>query len=178
MEVNKKQSFSAVSYSAVLSVQLICDFDLGSMKAMPARYYSSSRDIHVIRPLITCVESDIAQFAQKMQFPILPCNLCGSQDDLHRGKTKLLVDAMDTMNPNARKNIIRSLGNVKPTHLLDENLREACGLDKVTGSVVDEERARLIGETKLDVINDIDDKTGRVRDVEIHNPSSFIESLM
>ena len=148
------------------------------MKAMPARYYSSSRNIHVIRPLISCVESDIAQFAQEMQFPILPCNLCGSQDDLHRGKAKLLVDAMDTMNPNARKNIINSLGNVKPTHLLDENLREACGLDKVTGSIVDEERAWLIGETKHGSINDTDSKAEQTGDIEIHNPSSFIESLL
>lgn len=156
----------------------------GSMKAMPARYYSESRDVHVLRPLISCVESDIAQFAQEMQFPILPCNLCGSQDDLHRGKAKLLVDAMSTMNPDARRNVINALGNVKPTHLLDENLREACGLDRVTGSVVDEERSLLIGETQFDVSKY--DVGARVRGeggektigVEVHNPSSFIESLL
>ena len=66
----------------------------GTMKGMPARYYSESRDVHVLRPLISCLEEDIAEFAKEMAFPILPCNLCGSQDDLHRGKAKLLCDAM------------------------------------------------------------------------------------
>lgn len=66
----------------------------GTMKGMPARYRSQTRDVHVLRPLISCVEKDIAEFAREMEFPILPCNLCGSQDDLHRGKAKLLCDAM------------------------------------------------------------------------------------
>lgn len=155
----------------------------GSMKAMPARYYSESRDVHVLRPLISCVESDIAQFAQEMQFPILPCNLCGSQDDLHRGKAKLLVDAMSTMNPEARRNVINALGNIKPTHLLDENVREACGLDRITGSVVDEKRSLLIGERKIDASNDdvgasVRHEREKTIGVEVHNPSSFIESLL
>jgi tRNA 2-thiocytidine biosynthesis protein TtcA len=147
---------------------------------MPARYYSESRNVHVIRPLIFCVESDIAQFAKEVQFPILSCNLCGSQDDLHRGKAKLLVNAMESMNPNARRNVINALGNVKPTHLLDENLREACGLDRITGSVVDEERSLLIGETKPDAVDGDDDKynADKAGIVEIHSPSSFIESLL
>jgi tRNA(Ile)-lysidine synthase TilS/MesJ len=155
----------------------------GSMKAMPARYFSSSRNVHVLRPLITCIESDIAQFAKEMQFPILPCNLCGSQDDLHRGKAKLLVDAMESMNPNARRNVINSLGNVRPSHLLDENLRDACGLDRVTGGVIDEERAQLIGEVRYDAIKSDEEVQEVVRretieDLNIHNPTSFIESLL
>jgi tRNA 2-thiocytidine biosynthesis protein TtcA len=155
----------------------------GSIKAMPARYFSSSRNVHVLRPLITCIESDIAQFAKEMQFPILPCNLCGSQDDLHRGKAKLLVDAMESMNPNARRNVINSLGNVRPSHLLDENLRDACGLDRVTGGVIDEERAQLIGEVRYDAIKSDEEVPEVVRretieDLNIHNPTSFIESLL
>lgn len=150
-----------------------------SMKAMPARYYSESRDVHVLRPLITCVESDIATFAAEMQFPILPCNLCGSQDDLHRRKAKLLVDAMESMNPNARRNVISSLGNIRPSHMLDENLREACGLDRVTGGVVHEERAALIGETKYDTTNIGEiEASEKIVGMEMHNPSSFIESLL
>jgi tRNA 2-thiocytidine biosynthesis protein TtcA len=152
----------------------------GSMKAMPARYFSSSRNVHILRPLITCTESDIAEFAKQMKFPILPCNLCGSQDDLHRGKAKLLVDAMESMNPNARRNVIKSLGNVRPSHLLDENLRDACGLDRVTGSVLDEDRARLIGEAKYDAMSsdEVIDREEQIGGLEIHNPTSFIESLL
>ena len=148
---------------------------------MPARYYSASRGVHVLRPLITCLESDIAEFAREMKFPILPCNLCGSQDDLHRGKAKLLINAMETMNPNARLNVINALGNVKPTHLLDENLREACGLDRITGEVVDENRASLIGETKLDATkySSIDnDENQEIENVEISHSTSFIDSLL
>ena len=90
------------------------------------------------------------------------------------------------MNPNARRNVITSMGKVKPSHLLDENLRIACGLDGITGSVVDEDRASLIGESKLEkeeggvsngistVIDGMDNSNG----VEVHNPSSFIESLL
>ncbi|KAL3800937.1 hypothetical protein ACHAWO_000070 [Cyclotella atomus] len=152
----------------------------GSMKAIPARYFSSSRNVHILRPLITCTESDIAEFAKQMKFPILPCNLCGSQDDLHRGKAKLLVDAMESMNPNARRNVIKSLGNVRPSHLLDENLRDACGLDRVTGSVLDEDRARLIGEAKHDAMSsdEVIDREEQIGGLEIHNPTSFIESLL
>lgn len=117
------------------------------------------------------------------KFPILPCNLCGSQDDLHRGKAKLLVDAMSTMNPDARRNVINALGNIKPTHLLDENLRGACDLDRITGSVVDEERSLLIGERKFDASKDdvgasVRHEREKTIGVEVHNPSSFIESLL
>jgi tRNA 2-thiocytidine biosynthesis protein TtcA len=150
----------------------------GVMKGMPARYYSSSRDVHVLRPLISCVEKDIADFAKEMQFPILPCNLCGSQEDLHRGKAKLLVDAMETMNPGARGNVIRAMSKIKPSHLMDENLRMACGLDGISGVVVEEERAKLIGEKvyEQDESDDLSDDEDKIH--QVHSPPSFIESLL
>ena len=158
----------------------------GTLKGMPARYRSAARDVHVLRPLISCVENDIADFAREMNFPILPCNLCGSQDDLHRGKAKLLFDALETMNPNARRNVITALGNVKPSHLMDENLRVACGLDGITGDVVDEDRALLIGETtKVSDAGAVDggEEASALSEeshsgTEVHRQSSFIESLL
>ncbi|KAL7552185.1 hypothetical protein ACHAWF_017993, partial [Thalassiosira exigua] len=66
----------------------------GTLKGMPARYHSATRDVHVLRPMIACLERDVADFAAEMDFPILPCNLCGSQEDLHRGKAKMLFDAL------------------------------------------------------------------------------------
>ncbi|KAL7464991.1 hypothetical protein ACHAXS_005326 [Conticribra weissflogii] len=158
----------------------------GVMKGMPARYHSTSRDMHVIRPLIGCVERDIAEFSREMQFPILPCNLGGSQEDLHRGRVKLLCDAMESMNPQARKNVITAMGNVRPSHLLDEDLRVACGLDRVTGGIVEEERAALIGETVIKIVS-ADGEMPRADDeqvedclesVQTHRLSSFIESLL
>ena len=71
----------------------------GQMKAMPARYFSTDRDMHVIRPLIYCEEDEIRTFAEAMDFPILPCNLCGSQPDAHRAKVKLLCSTLETLNP-------------------------------------------------------------------------------
>lgn len=86
----------------------------------------------------------------------------------------------ETMNPNARKNVITAMSNVKPTHLLDENLRVACGLDGKTGSVVDEDRALLIGEKKIYVEgSDMASEGERSSTgLEVHSPSSFIEGLL
>jgi tRNA 2-thiocytidine biosynthesis protein TtcA len=117
----------------------------GQMKSMPARYYSSDRDIHVIRPLISSLEEDIAHFARVKDFPILPCNLCGTQPDAQRAKVKLLVDSTLTMfNPNAKKNMINAMGDVRPSHLLDIGLREACGFDGATGEILDGDRVKGI----------------------------------
>lgn len=117
----------------------------GQMKSMPARYYSSDRDVHVIRPLISCLEDDIATFAKEMNFPILPCNLCGTQPDAQRAKVKLLVDTtLSMLNPNAKRNMINAMGDVRPSHLLDVELREACGFDGATGEIVDVDRVKSI----------------------------------
>lgn len=115
----------------------------GQIKGMPARYYSDSRDKHVLRPLIYCEEADIAAFAAYEGFPILPCSLCGTQPDAQRAKVKLLLQTLESMNPNARKNLVNAMGDVRPSHLLDRGLRSACGLHAQTGSVVDQ-RARMI----------------------------------
>ena len=135
----------------------------GQMKSMPARYYSSERDIHVIRPLIASLEEDIITFSQAKKFPILPCNLCGTQPDAQRAKVKLLVDSTLTMlNPNAKKNMINAMGDVRPSHLLDVGLREACGFDGATGEILEKERVQAIKgyeDAKESTEEEIDDNT-------------------
>lgn len=116
----------------------------GQMKSMPARYYSHERDVHVIRPLMSSLEDDVAAFAKAKAFPILPCNLCGTQPDAQRAKVKMLVDTLEVLNPNAKRNMINAMGDVRPSHLLDVDLRVACGIDGATGEVMDEDRARLV----------------------------------
>ncbi|CAM9995299.1 unnamed protein product, partial [Heterosigma akashiwo] len=116
----------------------------GQMKSMPARYYSSDRNIHVLRPLMASVEDDISLFSKAMNFPILPCNLCGSQPDAQRAKVKMLVNTLTMLNPNAKKNIMNAMSDVRPSHLLDVDLRVACGIDGATGEILDPERARLV----------------------------------
>ena len=106
---------------------------------MPARYHSETRGIDVIRPLMYCAEDDIAAFAAREGFPILPCNLCGTQPDSQRREAKMMLAALDGLGDgSARKNMLRAISDVRPTHLLDRELREACGLDRATGDLVDD----------------------------------------
>lgn len=97
----------------------------GRLQAMPARYTTDDGRFEVIRPLIECAEADIAAFAASAGFPILPCNLCGSQKDLQRDAMNALLTRLETMNPHVRQSMLGALGNVRPTHLLDAELAEA-----------------------------------------------------
>lgn len=111
----------------------------GVLKGMPARYSSHSRKdkpLSVMRPLLTCLEEDIARYAALQDFPILPCNLCSNQANLQRPQVKLLLNALESMTPNAKLNMIRSMTDIRPSHLMDSTLRAACGLDAVTGDVL------------------------------------------
>ncbi|MCA9640138.1 MAG: tRNA 2-thiocytidine(32) synthetase TtcA [Polyangiaceae bacterium] len=94
----------------------------GQIKAMPPRLQSDDGRNVVIRPLLECAEADIAEYAALMQFPIVPCDLCGSQDNLKRQRIKRLIDELAAENPNVRGNLLAALGNVRVTHLLDRAL--------------------------------------------------------
>jgi tRNA 2-thiocytidine biosynthesis protein TtcA len=104
-------------------------FYSGQIKAMPARLRSDDGRHVVIRPLIYCAEQDIAAFAAERGFPIIPCDLCGSQDNLQRQRIKQLVSTLHAENPNVRPNLFAALRNVRPTHLLDRTLSAALGLE-------------------------------------------------
>lgn len=94
-------------------------FFAGSMGTMPARLHSDDGRNTVIRPLAYAPEADIARFAELLEFPIIPCDLCGSQENLQRKKVKNLVDALSKDIPNLRSSILAAMGNLKPSHLLD-----------------------------------------------------------
>jgi tRNA 2-thiocytidine biosynthesis protein TtcA len=87
----------------------------------------------VLRPLIYNSENDIARYAALKEFPILPCNLCSNQANLQRPQMKLLLKTLEHFNPNAKQNLLNAMGNIRPTHMLDQRLRQACGIDPVTG---------------------------------------------
>ena len=97
----------------------------GRLQAMPATYTTDCDRFQVIRPLVECAEADIAGYARLREFPILPCNLCGSQSGLQRDAMGALLGRLEAEIPNVREVMLAALKNVRPTHLLDRRLLEA-----------------------------------------------------
>ena len=100
-------------------------FYSGKLQAMPAGYVTDDGKLQVIRPLIGCAEATIREFAELMAFPILPCNLCGSQAGLKRERMTELLDQLERESPHLRAVMANALANVRPTHLLDRDLLAA-----------------------------------------------------
>ncbi len=94
----------------------------GEIKSMPPKLLSDSKRHIVIRPLVYCQEKDIAKFAEIQKFPIIPCNLCGSQENLVRKKVARLIDELAVENPKIPSNLLHAISSVKPSQLMDENL--------------------------------------------------------
>ena len=92
---------------------------------MPASYRTDDGRFEVIRPLIECAEADIAAFAAEQSFPIIPCNLCGSQDGLKRDAMADLLAQLERDHPHVRAIMANALRNVRPTHLLDRDVARA-----------------------------------------------------
>ena len=92
------------------------------MKAMPPKLATNDKQNIVIRPLAYCSEKDIASYARQMEFPIIPCDLCGSQENLQRQKVKDMLQAWEREQPGRVNNIFRAIGNIEPSHLADFNL--------------------------------------------------------
>lgn len=98
------------------------------MKAMPPKLGTNDGQHIVIRPLAYCTEKDIAAYARAMDFPIIPCDLCGSQENLQRQKVKDMLKAWELEQPGRVNNIFRALTNVEPSHLADTALYDFKGL--------------------------------------------------
>ena len=91
----------------------------GKLKAMPPKLVTDKGDHIVIRPLAYCAEKDIARYARGMAFPIIPCNLCGSQENLQRQNVKEMLAAWERQYPGRTQTIFTAMQNVAPSHLLD-----------------------------------------------------------
>jgi tRNA 2-thiocytidine biosynthesis protein TtcA len=100
----------------------------GRMKAMPAKLKSDDGNNIVIRPLYYCRESLVARWSEYAQYPIIPCNLCGSQENLQRQAIKQMLTGWDQQQPGRVENIARSLGRLTPSHLADHDLFDFKGL--------------------------------------------------
>jgi len=97
-------------------------FYQAQLKAMPPKLRSDDGHHVVIRPLAYCRESDIAEYAAQRRFPIIPCNLCGSQDNLQRKAVQRMLADWERQQPGRSENIFRALGHVSPSQLADRQL--------------------------------------------------------
>lgn len=105
-------------------------FHGGTMKTMPPKLLSDDGRNMVIRPLAYCREKDIERYAELLKFPIIPCNLCGSQDNLQRQVIKDMLVGWDEQYPGRIESIFRAMTNVTPSHLLDQSLFDFPSLEK------------------------------------------------
>lgn len=112
----------------VLQTLLLNLFFAGQLGAMPPRLVADGGSLIVVRPLVYCAEEDIRTFAALAEFPILPCDLCGTQEHLQRKAMARLLDQLERDNPGTKTVMLSALRNVRPSHLLDQGLWRALGL--------------------------------------------------
>ncbi len=112
----------------ILETYFLNMFFSGKLKAMPPKLLSDDKQNIVIRPLAYCKEKDIAQYAQIKQFPIIPCNLCGSQENLQRQAMKEMLNGWDKQFPGRLETIFSSLQNISPSQMADTELFDFTGL--------------------------------------------------
>ena len=103
-------------------------FHGGKMKAMPPKLVSDDGRHTVIRPLCYITEKDLVDYAAWKSFPIIPCNLCGSQDNLQRREVSKMLSEWEKKSPGKVWNIFRALSNITPSHLMDRSLFDFVGL--------------------------------------------------
>lgn len=121
-------------------------FFAGKVAAMPAKLRSDDGANVVIRPMIACAEEWLAGYAVERGFPILPCNLCGSQSQAQRKQVKALLGQLEEGHPGVKASVFAALGNVRPTQLLDRELApKADDQRDASGAKGGRSRAPLVG---------------------------------
>ena len=108
-------------------------FHGGRLKSMPPKLLSDNKEHVVIRPLAYCQEEDIARYARAKEYPIIPCNLCGSQTNLQRVIVKGMLAEWEKAHPGRGNVMFRALQHTSPSHLLDKELFDFAGLSQVDG---------------------------------------------
>jgi tRNA 2-thiocytidine biosynthesis protein TtcA len=112
-------------------------FHGGRLATMPPKLINETSDLFVYRPLAHVAEADCERFARAMNYPIIPCDLCGSQDGLQRQQVKAILDRWEVTSPGRRQVMFRALMNARPSHLLDPKLFDFAGLSLSAGENAD-----------------------------------------
>jgi len=106
----------------IVTTLLLNMFHGGKMKGMPPKLVSDDGKHTVIRPLAYVAESDLIRWAEHRQFPIIPCNLCGSQENLQRAAIKAMLQGWEKQHPGRIDNMFRAMGSIVPSHMMDRTL--------------------------------------------------------
>jgi tRNA 2-thiocytidine biosynthesis protein TtcA len=139
----KKNGFNKVALGHhrddLISSLLMSIFYNGEIRSMPPKLLSDDLHQILIRPLSYCQEKDIAEYAALNQFPIIPCNLCGSQENLARKKVKRLIEQLALDNPKIPSNMLSALQQIRPSQMMDKDLWDFHHLeDKQVMAIADE----------------------------------------
>jgi len=123
----------------------------GDIRSMPPKLLSDNKKHIVIRPLCYVQEKDIINFATEQAFPIIPCNLCGSQENLMRKKVTRLIDGLAAENPKVPSNMLHALQSLKPSQLMDQSMWNFKNLehDLITAKPIEE--AELFSATEFEI---------------------------
>ncbi len=133
----------------------------GKMKAMPAKLMSDNGEHIVIRPLAFCKESELIQYSELKQFPIIPCNLCGSQPNLQRQNIKRMLHEWHEQSPGRIESMFTAMRNIVPSHLCDSKLFDFKSIDSSSGVinggdlVFDESEVEINFEDKNNHVNEL-----------------------
>lgn len=130
----------------IIATFLLNVFYVGTLKAMPPILRSNDGRNTIIRPLAYCRESDIAEYAARKEFPIIPCDLCGSQPNLKRTRIMRLIADLEKEIPHIRSSMLTALGNTVPSHLLDRGLFDFRNF-VVTAGNIESELDLAVGHT-------------------------------
>ena len=103
-------------------------FHGGKLATMPPKLKNDEGDLMLLRPMAYCAEEDLAKFAEALKFPIIPCDLCGSQDGLQRNLIKAMLQTWEEKYPGRKETMLKALGTANPSHLLDRDLFDFEGL--------------------------------------------------